>query len=123
MVIANVQCSVRKLSLLPGYIIVDADTEGTDSLVKTADNDAKIFTLATLISSYFIYNSTGAIDELSLNDIEMITALSKKIRAESNSSERDNEEKLYLHMPKFLWLLRDFTLRLEDERGRKITAT
>jgi hypothetical protein len=26
-------------------------------------------------------------------------------------------------MPKFLWILRDFTLRIEDERGKKITAS
>ncbi len=38
------------------------DTEGSWSLNKDVDNDTKIFTLASLISSYFIYNSQGTID-------------------------------------------------------------
>ena len=99
------------------------DTEGTDSLEKDADNDAKIFTLSLLISSYFIYNSVGSIDERSLSDLEMVTALSKTIKTDSRLSERDNQESLHRFMPKFLWILRDFTLKIEDERGRKISPT
>jgi len=38
------------------------DTEGIDSLEKDIENDTKIFTLALLIASYFIYNSLGSID-------------------------------------------------------------
>ena len=43
------------------------DTEGADSLEKDADNDAKIFTLSLLISSYLVYNSVGCIDERSIS--------------------------------------------------------
>ena len=42
--------------------MISIDTEGTDSLVKNIDNDTKIFTLAVLISTFFIYNSVGSID-------------------------------------------------------------
>lgn len=49
-------------------------------MVKDTENDTKIFTLAVLISSFFIYNSVGSIDERSLGELEMVTALSKKIR-------------------------------------------
>jgi hypothetical protein len=45
------------------------DTEGTDSLVKDPENDTKVFTLAVLISTYFIYNSVGSIDERSVSEI------------------------------------------------------
>lgn len=65
-------------------LIFFLDTEGTDSLVKDPDNDAKIFTLAVLMSSYFIYNSVGSIDERSIAELEMVTALSKKIRTSGN---------------------------------------
>ena len=44
-----------------------SDTEGSASFNRDANNDARIFTLATLISSYLIYNSVGAIDERSIN--------------------------------------------------------
>lgn len=52
-----------------GTSIHHVDTEGTDSLVKDAENDTKIFTLAVLISTYFIYNSVGSIDERSISEI------------------------------------------------------
>lgn len=45
-----------------GIFLSKIDTEGTDSLVKDPENDTKVFTLAVLISTYFIYNSVGSID-------------------------------------------------------------
>ena len=100
-------------------LIFFLDTEGTDSLVKDPDNDTKIFTLAVLISSYFIYNSVGSIDERSIGELEMVTALSKKIRTSGNETDAGQ---LIRFMPKFCWLLRDFMLELEDRNFRKITA-
>ena len=90
---------------------------------KDVENDTKIFTLALLISSYFIYNSVGSIDERSLSELEMVTALSRTIRTDGKLSERDNQESLHKYMPKFMWVLRDFTLKIEDERGRRISPT
>jgi hypothetical protein len=45
-----------------GTIYIYLDTEGSDSTNRDSDHDAKVFVLAILISSYFIYNSVGAID-------------------------------------------------------------
>jgi hypothetical protein len=53
----------------------------------------------------------------------MVTALSKTIKADAKLTERDNNDNLHRFMPKFLWILRDFTLKIEDERGRKISPT
>lgn len=58
------------------------DTEGADSLEKDAENDAKIFTLSLLISSYLVYNSVGSIDERSISELEMVTALSQHLKAD-----------------------------------------
>jgi hypothetical protein len=44
-----------------------------------------------LISSYFIYNSVGNIDERSISDLELVTALSKKIRTDDKLSEIENQ--------------------------------
>ena len=98
-------------------------TEGSDSLEKDYDNDAKIFTMALLLSSYFIYNSVGSIDERSLSELEMITSMGRQVRNDDSLSERENQESLHKYMPKFMWVLRDFTLNIEDERRNKITPT
>jgi len=39
------------------------DTEGLGALDEDSNHDNKIFSLALLLSSVFIYNSMGAIDE------------------------------------------------------------
>ena len=93
------------------------DTEGSDSTNRNSDHDAKVFTLAVLISSYFIYNSVGAIDEMSINQLNLITSLSKNIAVGQGTS----EDALHHYMPKFMWLLRDFVLEIKDERGRRLT--
>ena len=53
--------------------------------------DAKIFTLATLISSYLIYNSVGGIDEKSISEINMVTQLSRNIILSDNTDLKNNE--------------------------------
>jgi len=54
----------------------------------------------------------------------MITALSKTIQTGSETgSESDKNQQLSRFMPKFIWLLRDFMLQIEDDKGRKITST
>ena len=58
------------------------DTEGSESLEKDIEHDTKIFTLSLLISSYLVYNSVGCIDERSLSDLEMVTALARKVRTD-----------------------------------------
>ena len=72
--------------------------------------------MAVLISTYLIYNSVGTIDERSINELEMVTALSKQIET------GDEGGQLHYHMPRFMWLLRDFMLELQDDRGRSISA-
>ena len=104
-----------------GKCNITKDTEGSASLNRDANIDGKIFTLATLISSYLIFNSVGAIDEKSINELNMVTQLSKNVILEDNADLRNNEENLYRFMPKFLWLLRDFILEPEDQYGRKLT--
>lgn len=76
-----------------------------------------------MISSYLVYNSVGCIDERSISELEMVTALSQHLRADERLNDRENQEELYRYMPKFIWLLRDVTLKIEDERGRRITPT
>ena len=96
------------------------DTEGLGAYDEEINHDSKIFLIAILISSLFIFNSFGAIDETAINSLSFILNLSKIIKIKSLSHE-DNEEELAEYFPSFLWLLRDFSLKLEDKDGNNIS--
>lgn len=105
--------------------LVLLDTEGIDAYDQTAQYSTQIFSLAVLLSSLFVYNQMGGIDESALDRLSLVTEMTKhvRVRAAANNSGNGNagEEGLGEHSPAFLWLLRDFYLQLEDEGGRKIT--
>ena len=96
------------------------DTEGFGALDTDANHDIRIFTLAILLSSYFLYNSVGTIDESALQNLNFVINLSKFIQLRSSEEETDPEELANL-FPSFLWVLRDFGLQLQDEDGENIT--
>ena len=96
------------------------DTEGLGAYDEEINHDSKIFLIAVLISSLFIYNSFGAIDENQVSNLSFVLDLSKTIKIKSVAIE-DNEEELAKYFPTLLWLLRDFSLKLEDKNGNVIT--
>lgn len=106
--------SGRSKEPIPALLI---DTEGIGSLEEEQNHDVKIFLLAMLMSSYFIYNSVGTIDDMALQNLGLIVNLTKMLQKTDESTQKD----LFETFPSFLWILRDFTLRLEDEFGNKIT--
>ncbi|CAE7945051.1 GBP1 [Symbiodinium sp. KB8] len=95
------------------------------------------------INRYFIYNSMGAIDEQvalqvsgsmrfkaagarkldgAIDDLHLVLHIAKHIHVKSHR--RNEEEKssdLSQYFPLFLWVLRDFHLRLADESGAPIS--
>jgi hypothetical protein len=100
--------------------LIVVDTEGIGSLDADADHDAKIFALALLLSSYFIYNSVGSIDETALNNLSMVVELTKHIRTRASHESDGGEEtgaEFANFFPSFLWVVRDFALMLVDEHG------
>lgn len=116
--------------------VLFVDTEGIGSIQQDQTYDVKIFSLAVLLSSYFIYNSMAIIDERALDSLSLVVNLTKQISAKSSDgnvkggkkgasklvSQEESARELAEYFPRFLWLLRDFTLDLEDEQGRPITA-
>jgi len=96
------------------------DTEGLGAYIEEINHDTKIFLIAILISSLFIYNSFGAIDEISLTTLSLVLNLGETIKIKS-LSHKDTEEELAEYFPALLWLLRDFSLKLEDINGNAIT--
>jgi len=85
--------------------VIVVDSEGIGGLDEDGDHDMRIFSLALLLSSFFIYNSMGSIDENALSNLSFVSNISEHIKAKNNS-----EENLIEHMPKFVWVVRDFSL-------------
>lgn len=50
------------------------DTEGIGSVEEEQNHDIKIFLLAMLMSSYFIYNSVGTIDDMAMQNLGLIVS-------------------------------------------------
>lgn len=90
--------------------VIVLDSEGLGAIDEDQNHDSKIFLLSILLSSLFIYNSVGTIDENALNSLCLAINLSAQI------------EDLGEYFPSFLWVLRDFSLKLEDEQGNEISA-
>ena len=107
--------------------IILIDTEGFGAYDEDLNHDTKIFTFAILLSSYFIYNSKGTIDEKAIQSLSFVVELSKHIQLKSSNSRFENKgssnpEELSTIFPKFLWVLRDFVLKLVDTDGNPITS-
>jgi hypothetical protein len=94
------------------------DTEGLGSLEEGENSDLKIFMMAMLLSSYFIYNSMGSIDEKAISSLSLVVNLSKLLSAKGEGKDASEIIKCF---PSFLWLVRDFALQLVDPTGKPIS--
>ena len=100
------------------------DTEGLGAFDETENHDVRVFTLAILLSSSFIYNSMGSIDETSLNQLSLVVNLTKNIQLREMQSQLQQEsdpEEYQRIFPSFTWVVRDFSLQLSDENGTQIS--
>ncbi len=90
------------------------DSEGIGALDESHNHDNKIFALTILISSMFIYNSMGSIDENAVQNLSLVVNLTKNIQIKSNqriNSHDDVDSEDYAqYFPSFFWVVRDFTL-------------
>jgi len=76
-----------------------------------------------LLSSYFIYNSVGSIDENALQNLNMVINLTKHIHLKTQGGGEDIDPEEYArYFPAFMWVVRDFTLQLLDEEGETISS-
>ena len=103
---------------IPIFVI---DTEGIGALDANNTHDTRIFAMAMLMSSFFIYNSLNVIDEEALNQLSLVTNICKHVRITADK-EATPEELGKEVFPPLLWMVRDFSLQLKDEFGRDIGA-
>ncbi|KAJ7539848.1 hypothetical protein O6H91_11G111700 [Diphasiastrum complanatum] len=101
------------------YNLLLLDSEGIDAYDQTGTYSTQIFSLAVLLSSMFVYNQMGGIDEAALDRLSLVTEMTKHIRIRA-SQQQTSADELGQFSPVFLWLLRDFYLDLVED-GRKIT--
>ena len=107
------------------YALILLDTEGIDAFDQTGQYSTQIFTLSVLLSSLFVFNQLGGIDEAALDRLSLVTEMTHQVRVRSagqgggGGAEEDARE-LAAFTPAFVWLLRDFFLKLEED-GRTIT--
>lgn len=102
-----------KLIDCEGTKVLLLDCEGFGSLEGNDDRDCKLFVLCLLLSSVVIYNSTGTIDEQTLNNFSMIIEVGKLFEKELQTENS---------MPSLFWVLRDFGLKMEDKNGTPISS-
>jgi len=99
------------------------DTEGLGALDEDSNHDVRIFSLAILLSSFFIYNSSGSIDENSLSQLSLVINLTKHIQIKSGASSQETDPEEYAqYFPSFMWVVRDFALQLVDADHEPISS-
>uniref|UniRef100_A0A8C9WM39 Guanylate-binding protein 1-like n=1 Tax=Scleropages formosus TaxID=113540 RepID=A0A8C9WM39_SCLFO len=106
-----------------GHTLVLLDTEGLGDVEKgDQTHDTWIFALAVLLSSTFVYNSMGTINNEAIMSLHYVTELTEHIKVKSS---RENVEETMMEyarfFPSFVWAVRDFTLELKID-GQKVTA-
>ncbi|CAO2600289.1 Guanylate-binding protein 1 [Lemmus lemmus] len=106
------------------HTLVLLDTEGLGDVEKGDNqNDCWIFALAILLSSIFVYNSMGTINQQAMDQLHYVTELSDRIRTRSSSDqdEVEDSDEFVNFFPDFVWALRDFSLELKAN-GEIISA-
>lgn len=98
------------------------DSEGIGAFDEDQNHDTKVFLFALLLSSYFIYNSMGTIDENAINNLSLIINLSKNLHVQADTVNEEDPDELAKYFPRFLWVLRDFSLKLRDEYDNPINS-
>ncbi|KHG17201.1 Guanylate-binding 7 [Gossypium arboreum] len=93
--------------------------QGKSFILNQGTYSTQIFSLAVLLSSMFIYNQMGGIDETALDRLSLVTQMTKHIRVKAGARTTTASE-LGQFSPIFVWLLRDFYLDLVED-NKKIT--
>lgn len=111
------------LDIPGGRKLILLDTEGLMATDSDTTHDTRVFALGILLSSAFVYNVTGTIDETTLSTLRVVTQFASMMLSETSEDGQLNYDDLAQHMPEFNMLVRDFALKLESSDGHEITPT
>lgn len=107
--------------------LIIMDTEGFGGVNEGHNHDTRIFLFSILLSSLFVYNSVGSIDENALQALSLIVNLAKEVQKSEKGFPGGNnhqldDEAIKQNFPFFLWILRDFSLKLIDDNNNAINS-
>ncbi|TYZ65842.1 hypothetical protein PybrP1_008089 [[Pythium] brassicae (nom. inval.)] len=126
-----------------GEKVLFMDTEGLAATDNDERYDAQIFALGLLLSSLFVFNTMGVIDEGAIDRLFLVSELTKHVcvsadtgherppppppgnRDTDGDGDSDSDDalpdamaasrELAPHFPPFVWLLRDFVLDMQQD--------
>uniref|UniRef100_A0A6C0BZZ7 GB1/RHD3-type G domain-containing protein n=1 Tax=viral metagenome TaxID=1070528 RepID=A0A6C0BZZ7_9ZZZZ len=88
------------------------DSEGTGSSEGTPAHDAKLISIALALASVFVFNSVGALDEACFSEVGVIAHAAQMLQRQSHD---------VWQTPDLVWVLRDFSLLLQNPEGVTIS--
>lgn len=87
------------------------DSEGLGSTEEDINHDLRLFSITLLLSSTFLYNTLGSIDENAIDSLGLVLRLCENLKTED-----------YNDFPDFYWILRDFSLALVGKDNNPLTT-
>ena len=87
--------------------VIVMDTEGIDAPDAESQHDVRVFAIAVLICSSFIYNQMSHLDEPAVQTLSLMTKVAACVGEAA-------------HSPTLYWVLRDFSLQMVDSHGKKL---
>jgi len=115
-----------------GLRVLFMDTEGLGSTIRSETYNTRIFALALLLSSCFVYNSKGVINRDAIQKLSLVVNLTQQIRLQSKSGGGDASgpvrhspediARFKDEFPDLIWVVRDFNLQLVNSRGQDISS-
>lgn len=94
-----------------GTSIIFMDCEGFGSTEADRTRDSKLMALCIMISSVFMLNTKGVLNEGLFNALALVCHLAEHVEERGSETSK----------PILLWLLRDFVLDLRDESGKPLS--
>ena len=91
------------------------DTEGTASSEAGIQSDGELMGIALALSSMFVHNAVGPIDEEAIANLAVVAAAAESIMGDLGDETDDR--------PIFVWAMRDCHLTLETSAGKALTGT
>ena len=83
--------------------------KGLESHDATKEWDSKIFTLGLLLSTYFVYNTSGTYTRDDLEKMSFITQISSKIQKRANTQMSVED------YPELLWICRNYSFDIKSD--------
>ena len=103
------------------FATVLLDTEGIDAVGASETVAMSLLTLTTLLSSFLIYNSKKVPQKVHLDKMRCFSQLSTSLLAQCGKALSREAQKEFF--PRFLWLLRDVSLKMTDRGGKEVGPT